>query len=198
MTAMPAPRPERRSAPDPTTTPRPRLRPVPPRRRRMATVPFAMVVALVLAAGMVGLLVLTTALQNQTFVVQKKQAEADQLADQLAALQAQVADARSVQNLAVAAQKLGMRPNPYGAQIVLPDGTVVGKAISVTGVEIPSVRYLTPEQADAQIKALAKAEAERKAKLKAEKKKAEEEAKKKAEEAAKKKAEEAAKKGQGR
>ena len=64
MTAMPAPRPERRSTPAPTTTPRPRLQPVPPRRSRMATIPFAMVVALVLAAGMVGLLVLTTALQN--------------------------------------------------------------------------------------------------------------------------------------
>lgn len=174
MTALLAPRPER--------SPRPSLRPVEPRRRRMATVPFAMVVALVLAVGMVALLVLTTALQDQTFSVQAKQREAERLADQLSALQAQLADTRSVQNLAVAAQHLGMRPNPYGAQLQLPDGTVVGTASAVTGVEIPGVRYLTPEQADAQVKALAKAEADRKARLKAEAKaKKEAEARKKAE-----------------
>lgn len=195
MTAMPAPRPERRSAPEPTPAPRPRLQPVPPRRERMATVPFVMVVALVLAAGMVGLLLLTTTLGNQAFTVDGKQREADVLADQLADLQAQVAEARSVQNLAVSAQKLGMRPNPYGAQLVLPGGTVVGDAVAVTGTEIPSVRYLTPEQAQAQVEALARAEAERAAKLKAEaKKKAEQAAKKKAEQAAKKKAAAEAKK----
>lgn len=162
MTALLAPRPER--------SPRPQLRPVPRPGRRLATIPFVMVVALVLAAGMVGLLVLTTVIQSQTFTVQQEQAKADALADQLAALQAQVAQARSMQNVAVEAQKLGMRPNPYGAQLELPDGTVIGKASAVTGVEIPSVRYLTPEQADAQLKALDKAAADRKAKLIAQKK----------------------------
>jgi hypothetical protein len=155
----------------------------------MATIPFVMVIALVLAVGMVGLLVLTTALQDQTFVVQSRQREAERLSDQLAALRAEVADARSVAHLAVAAQELGMRPNPYGAQLQLPDGTVVGTAAAVTGGEIPGLRYLTPEQAQAQLEALAKAEAERKAKLKAEAK-AKAEAKKKAEAEAKQKAEE--------
>jgi colicin import membrane protein len=153
----------------------------------MATIPFVMVIALVLA---VGLLVLTTALQDQTFVVQSRQREAERLSDQLAALQAEIADARSVTHLAVAAQELGMRPNPYGAQLQLPDGTVVGTATAVTGGEIPGLRYLTPEQAEAQLQALAKAEAERTAKLKAEAK-AKAEAKKQAE--AKKKAEAKAK-----
>ncbi len=167
MTALPSPRPER-GAPRPTgTVSRPSLRPVPPRRRRLSTIPFVMVVAVVLAAGMVGLLVLTTAIQDQTFSVQAKQAEAERLADQLAALEAEAAEARSVQGLAVAAQKLGMRPDPYGTQLVLPDGDVVGKQRVVTGGEIPSVRYLTPEQAKAQIDALAKAEAARKARQQA-------------------------------
>jgi hypothetical protein len=158
-----------------------------------------MVVALVLAAGMVGLLVLTTMVQSQTFSVQQQQAKADALADQLAALQAEVAQARSVQNLAVEAQKLGMRPNPYGAQLELPDGTVIGKATPVSGIEIPSVRYLTPEQADAQVKALAKAAADRKAKLIAEKKAAAEARKKAAADkkaAAEKKAAQAAQKAE--
>jgi hypothetical protein len=134
----------------------------------MSTIPFVMVVALVMAAGMVALLVLTTALQDQTFNVQSRQREAERLADQLSALRSDLADKRSVQNLAVAAQHLGMRPNPYGAQIQMPDGTVVGKASAVTGWEIPSVRYLTPEEAAAQKAALDKAEADRLARLKAE------------------------------
>lgn len=182
MTALPVPRPER--------SPRPPLRPVAPRRRKMATIPFVMVVALVMAAGMVALLVLTTALQSQTFVVQRQQREAERLADQLSALRSELAERRSVQNLAVAAQKLGMRPNPYGAQLQLPDGTVIGNASAVTGSEIPSIRYLTPEEAAAQKAALDKAEADRKAKLKAE---AEARKKAKAEAAAKAKAEAEAK-----
>ena len=50
MTALLDPRPGRQ------TQDRPRLRPVPGVRRRMATVPFVMVVAVLLAVGMVGLL----------------------------------------------------------------------------------------------------------------------------------------------
>ena len=172
MTALLAPRPSRK-APQ-----RPQLRPVPRPRRRMSTVPFALVVALLLAGGMVGLLVLTTALQDQAFAVQAKQHEASLLATRLAGLQAQVADARSVHSLAVEAQELGMRPNPYGAQLRLGDGEVLGKAAPVMGGEVPGVRYLTPEQAAAQVKALDKAEAERKARAKA---KAEAERKAKAE-----------------
>mgnify|MGYP001347242356 CR=1 FL=1 len=167
MTALHAPRPERAPRGPATGSPRPPLRPVPVGGRRMSTVPFAMVVALVLAVGMVGLLVLTTALGNQTFVVQERQRAAERLADELSALEAEVAGARSVQNLAVAAQALGMRPNPYGAQLRVPGGTVHGKAAPVTGGEIPGVRYLSPEQAQAQLDALARAEAERNAKLKA-------------------------------
>ena len=190
MTALLAPRPGR------PATRRPELRPVPPRRRRMATVPFVLVVALVLAAGMVGLLVLTTALQDQAFAVQAKQREANLLATRLSSLQAQVSDARSMQSLAVAAQRLGMRPNPYGAQLRLGDGQVIGHAGVVLGGEVPTVRYLTPEQAEAQVKALDKAEAKRKAKAKAEaeaRAKARAEAQAKAEAAAKAKAEAEAK-----
>ncbi len=137
MTALPAPLEPRH--------PRPQLKPVPRRRRRISTVPFVLVVALVLAAGMVGLLVLTTSLQNQAFAVQGRQREANTLAIRLSSLQAAAADARSIQSLAVEAQKLGMRPNPYGAQLRLSDGVVVGKDAPVLGGEVPTVRYLTPE-----------------------------------------------------
>ena len=175
MTALLAPPPGRQ------TQERPRLRPVPGQRRRMSTVPFVLVVTIVLALGMVALLVLTTALQNQAFGVQRAQRDANALAIRLSSLQSDVADARSVQSLAVAAQHLGMRPNPYEAQIRLPDGVVIGQPRVVLGGEVPTVRYLTPDQAAAQVRALDKAEAERKAKvIAAAKAKAEAQAKAKA------------------
>ncbi len=183
MTALLDPRPGRQ------TQDRPRLRPVPGVRRRMATVPFVMVVAVLLAVGMVGLLVLTTALQDQTFGVQRTQREANTLAIRLSALQDQVATARSIQNLSVAAQHLGMRPNPYGAQIRITDGAVLGEPRVVFGGEVPTVRYLTPEQAAAQVRALDRAEADRKAKAKAARQEAKAKAKAKAEAKAKAKAE---------
>lgn len=189
MTAQLAPRPGRQGQP------RPQLRPVPRPPGRMATVPFVLVVAVVLAIGMVGLLLLTTALQDQAFAVQSRQREATILATRLSSLQAQVADARSVQSLAVSAQRLGMRPNTSGAQLRL-DGTVVGDAAAVMGGEVPGVRYRTPEQAKAQLVALNQAEAERIAKAKAERK-AKAEAKAQAQAEAKAKAEATAKAKKG-
>lgn len=163
MTAQLAPRPtpERRQ---------PRLRPVPRSASSLATIPFVAVVAGVLALGMVGILVLTTALQSQAFVVQDRQHQAAVLATKVSGLQAAVADKRSVQSLAVAAQSLGMRPNPVSANLRLDDGDVIGKASAVNGTEVPSIRYLTDEQVAAQIAAMNKAEADRLAKAKAERK----------------------------
>lgn len=184
MSAQIAPRPGAPSR-------RPPLREVPKRTGRISTVPFVLVVALVLGMGMVGMLVLTTALQDQAFAVQSRQHEANVLASQVSQLQAEVADARSVKSLAIAAAKLGMRPNPYAVPLRLSDGKVLGSARPVYGNEIPGVRYLTPEQAQAQVTALDNAEKARIAKAKAEREKKKEAAaaKKKAEAEAKAKAE---------
>ncbi len=167
------------------------LRPVPRPTGRISTIPFVLVVVLFLALGMVGMLVLSTALQDQAFAVQKSQHEANVLASQVSQLQAGVADARSVKSLAIAAAHLGMRPNPYEVPLRLSDGNVLGTARPVYGNEVPGVRYLTPEQAEAQVVALDNAEKARIAKAKAarEKKKAEAAAKKKAAAEAKAKAE---------
>lgn len=181
MTALLAPKPDRR-APG-----RPDLRPVVPPRRQMRTAGFVAVVAAILGLGMVGVLILTTMLQDQAFDVQRRQSEANALANQLSDLEAQVSAARSVQNLAVAAQQLGMKPNPYPVQLRLPDGKVIGDEAKVMGGEVPSVRYITEEQAERELRARHEAEARRKAEAEA-KKKAEAEAKQKAEE--QKKAEE--------
>jgi hypothetical protein len=82
-----------------------------------------------------------------------------------------------------------MRPNPYGAQIRITDGGVNGEPHVVLGGEVPSVRYLTPEQAAAQVRALDRAEAERKAKAKAARAEAKATAKAKADAKARAKAE---------
>ena len=136
---------------------RPSLQSVLARQQRMAKVPFMLVLALVMALGMVGLLVLTTALQNQAFAVQERQREANELGYRLSDLDAQVNQARSASNLAIRAQELGMKPNPYPVLLRLPDGAVVGQPEKVTGGEVPSVRYATPEQANAQQQAAGKA-----------------------------------------
>ena len=194
MTALLAPKPEGRAPAGP------QLRPVPPPRRQMRTVGFVVVVAVVLGLGMVGVLLLTTVLQDQAFRVQARQQEATALANELSDLESQVTEARSVHHLGVSARKLGMRPNPYPAQLRLPDGKVTGEPTRVTGGEVPSVRYIDEEQAAKELQARHEAEAKRKAeaeakkkeaaekKAAAEKKKAEAEAKKKEAAQAKKKA----------
>lgn len=202
MTALLAPKPEGR------TPAGPQLRPVPPPRRQMRTVGFVAVVAAVLGLGMVGVLLLTTVLQDQAFRVQARQQEAAALGNELSDLESRVTEARSMQHLAVHARKLGMRPNPAPALLRLPDGKVTGEPTRVGGGEVPSVRYITEEQAAKELEARHKAEAKRKAdaeakkkaeaekKAAAEKEKAEAEAKKKAEAAAKKAAAEAKKKAE--
>lgn len=195
MTALLVPKPEN------TSPPGRQLRPVPAPRRQMGMVGFIAVVAAILGLGMVGVLVLTTVLQEQAFGVQARQREATALANELSDLESQVTQARSVHHLGVAARKLGMRPNPAPALLRLPDGKVTGEPARVAGNEIPSVRFVSHEQAEKELKARHEAEAKRKAEAEAKKKaeaekKAEEEAKKKAaaEAKAKKKAEAEAKK----
>lgn len=176
MTALLAPKPEGRAPAGPG------LRPVPPPRRQLRTVGFIAVVAAVLGLGMVGVLLLTTVLQDQAFTVQDRQQQAASLGNELSDLESQVTQARSIHQLAVSARKLGMRPNPAPAQLRLPDGKVTGQPTRVSGGEVPSVRYVTEEQAAKELQARHEAEAKRKA-----------EAEKKKEEAAKKKAEAAKK-----
>ncbi len=214
MTALLAPKPNPNRGRPEERAPRWSLREVRLPQRRMANIPFILSLGVFLALGMVGLLLLNTALQEQAFAVRDQQKAATQLGYRLAALETEVTEARSSTGLAIEATKLGMVPNPYPVYLPLPSGDVIGNPRAMTGHEVPDVRYRTPEQLEAIAKAReealakAKAEAEAKAKAAAEAKakaeaearkaeakaKAEAEAKKKAD--AKKKAEAAAKKKQ--
>ena len=146
MTALPAPKPTPNQRRPEEPSPRWSLREVRLPQRKMASIPFVLSLGVLLALGMVGLLLLNTALQEQGFVVQNRQKAAAQLGYKVAALETEVTEARSSAGLAVAAAKLGMVPNPYPVYLSLPDGDIIGNPTRMTGNELPDVRYRTPEE----------------------------------------------------
>jgi hypothetical protein len=164
---------------------RPRLRPVADPTPRLARFPFLLVMIGIFGLGMVGLLMLNTTLQNQAFEARALNRQATELAYVQADLEQRLDAYAAPNELAFAASKLGMRPNPHPAFLVLPDGRVVGEPKPVNGNEQKVLVVKTPEQIAAEKAsraAKAKAAAEKKA---AEKKAAEERAaaeKKKADE----------------
>jgi TolA-binding protein len=83
------------------------------------------VVAL-LAAGLVGLLLLNTELQRGTFQVTALNQQADQLRDQQEQLEREVRTLESPQNLADRALRMGMVPNQNPVFLRLSDGRVLG------------------------------------------------------------------------
>lgn len=158
------------------------LRPVAPQVAPLRQLPFLLVLAGVLGLGMVGLLVLNTTVQNQSFELSDKRSTATRLGYVEAGLQHELDQVSSPRSLALKATALGMRPNAQPAFLVLPDGTVVGPQEAADGKDFPSAIVKSPAQLEAERRAAEqrKAEAEKK-KAEAEKKKAEAE-KKKAEE----------------
>ena len=124
MSAEPAPRPQQaRTAAARPTSLRPVLRALPQRVRQqqMGRLGFAILIVVMLAAGLAGLLVLNTTIQAQSMQI------------------AQVDHLRGPQNLQEQAKKLGMRPNPYGSYIDLRTGKVIGTQTTVDGKEVPGV-----------------------------------------------------------
>lgn len=135
--------PRRRATLQPVTAP------VPPLRQ----LPFVLVLAAILGVGMVGLLVLNTTLQNQSFALRAKQQEATRLAYVEAGLQAEADRLASARSLAAKATALGMRPNPGPAFLVLPDGRVVGAPKKADGTDFGSALVKSRAQLDAERRA---------------------------------------------
>ncbi|WP_371401481.1 hypothetical protein OHA10_26485 [Kribbella sp. NBC_00662] len=104
----------------------PRLRVVYGAPFRPPRMPFVIFVVSLLAAGLVGLLLLNTQLQSGTFEVTKLSAQADQLRDQQELLEKQVRTLESPQNLSDRALRMGMVPNPNPVFLRLSDGRVLG------------------------------------------------------------------------
>ncbi|MFI5708254.1 hypothetical protein [Kribbella sp. NPDC051620] len=93
---------------------------------RPPRMPFVIFVVALLAAGLVGLLLLNTELQRGTFQVTALNNQADQLRDQQEQLEKQVRTLEAPQNLADRAVRMGMVPNPNPVFLRLSDGKVLG------------------------------------------------------------------------
>jgi hypothetical protein len=91
------------------------------------TIPFIVVVSLLLAVGLIGLLVLNTTLAQGSFTLNDLQKRSALLADEQQQLTQIVAVAQSPQQLATQAGKLGMVPEPNPVFITT-NGKVLGVA----------------------------------------------------------------------
>jgi len=109
-----------------TVKTQPKLRVVYGAPFRPPRMPFVIFVLSLLAAGLVGLLLLNTELQSGTFQVTALSQRADQLQDDQEQLEKQVRTLESPQNLADRALKMGMVPNPNPVFLRLSDGQVLG------------------------------------------------------------------------
>ena len=102
------------------------LRLVPPRRSSAAKTPFAVVLVVVLAGGLLGLLLLNTLVAQQSFALHDLGAMDRQLAQQEQDLTRQVQDLEAPSSLAARAAALHMVPSGPPAFLRLSDGKVLG------------------------------------------------------------------------
>jgi hypothetical protein len=146
VSALWAPAPSgKESAPAPEVR-RPTLRAVPRAKPRLARVPFILVLIAIFGAGMTGLLMLNTTLQNQAFQASTLNRQATELTYTQADLESQLDKMAAPQVLAQRATALGLRANPHPAFLVLPKGKVVGKPQAVSGNEVPTLIVKTPAE----------------------------------------------------
>lgn len=112
----------------PSTTTRPRLRVVTGAPPRHGSAAFGVLCAALLAAGLIGLLLLNTQLAQGSFTLHDLRAASDQLADTEDALTQSLASSKSPANLAAEASGMGMVPAQSVAFLRLADGRVIGVA----------------------------------------------------------------------
>lgn len=117
--------------------------------RTVSRLPFAAVVLTLLAAGLVGLLILNTSLQQGAVRAGRLQDRAAELALQQQALELRVDALREPQRVAVAARRLGMVPVQNPAFLHLDGGRILGRptpAVAGTGLRIvaPMPRIAPP------------------------------------------------------
>ena len=117
---------------------RARLTVVPQRsvgRTQAARTPFAVLVIAMLAAGVVGLLMFNTHMQQSSFRATALQNQAADLAAQEQSLNMALDELRDPQRLAVAAKKLGMVAPAQPAFVRLSDGAVLGTPAPATSAD---------------------------------------------------------------
>ncbi len=106
--------------------PRQMLRAVPRLRSRRPRVPFVSLVSLVLVAGVVGLLLFNTSMQQASFDATRLEEQAAALSAREEGLQMELEALRDPQRLARQARRQGMVPAPSAAFLDLETGEVSG------------------------------------------------------------------------
>lgn len=141
MSAQPAFAPRREVTSTPRSDAAARgLRLVRPVRSRARRAPFVVVVMTMLSIGLVGLIIMSTVLQAQSFEATKLSREAAALEIQQQSLTREVEQLLSPASVAQRALIFGMVPNTNPAFLRLSDGKVLGKPEAATrGSNISSV-----------------------------------------------------------
>lgn len=125
---------------------RARLTVVPPRRAvgrtQAARTPFAVLVLLMLVAGVVGLLMFNTSMQQSSFSATTLQTEVNALTAQQQSLAQELDQLRDPQQLAAAAKHLGMVAPSEPAFIRLSDGRVLGNPTPATSADAVRINPL--------------------------------------------------------
>lgn len=115
---------------------RARLTVVPPRRSlgrtQAARTPFAVLVLAMLAAGVVGLLIFNTNMQQASFTATDLQQQMGTLTAREQSLDMELDELRDPQHLATAAKQLGMVAPDQPGFIQLGTGTVLGQPVPAT------------------------------------------------------------------
>lgn len=122
---------------------RARLSVVPPRalgRTQAARTPFAVLVIALLAAGVVGLLMFNTQMQQTSFTATALQREATALTAQKQSLVLELDQLRDPQRVALAARDLGMVAPSQPAFVRLSDGRVLGRPVPATGADAVQIQ----------------------------------------------------------
>lgn len=119
---------------------RARLSLVMPRRTAAPRAPFAVLVFLILGAGVVGLLMFNTQMQQASIYATELQQKADRLEARSQALSLALERKRDPQAVAEAARRLGMVSPPVPAMVDLRNGKVIGTPTAATSGDGTQVR----------------------------------------------------------
>ena len=135
------------------TTPTPRLRVVTGAPLRRGGAVFVIICATLLAAGLIGVLLLNTALAQGSFTLHDLRTTSEQLTDAQGALNQSLEVSKAPANLASRAAGMGMVPAQSAAFLRLSDGKVIGVAEPASpGHSLTVVGTSTPAPAPAAAK----------------------------------------------
>ncbi len=114
---------------------RARLSVVPRLRRRTPRVPFVVLISMLLVAGVVGLLMFNTTMQQNSFTATALEKQVEDLTARKEGLQMELEGLNNPQRVAQQAKALGMVEGPVAGYVDLRDGSVGGADLPPAGAE---------------------------------------------------------------